>query len=418
MQNYTDNKERDAFSKGIQEKLEDHRLPVDVDCWAEIEARLNTKKKKKVIPFWFWLTSGAAVAVATLLFTLQPISESTFYADQNGQKNIQKEITNTKPLVKQQYAQTNQVKTKAQINVNYKRVISAKSVAQTATTQEETTPDNITAENTNNNNPKTDNNLAQSQAAYENKDSVPANKATRYIPENLTERQTKQPVKKQKSKQNWLLAAAFGSGGSMNPGNTNENVYADPNPNSFLTTSALSNSSSPKTDDFSNKSYQAPVSFGLIVRKNLNKTLSIETGLVYTYLLSTFENSGSLQSDAKLKLHYLGVPLNLVAKVWNNSKWEAYLSGGGMLDKGLRSIYIQDQYYGSQTITTKTITKIDGMQWSLNGGVGITYKLERNIGIYFEPKISYYFENNQPISIRTNQPLALGLTAGFRLEIK
>ena len=417
MQNYTDNKERDAFSKGIQEKLEDHRLPVDADCWAEIEARLNTKKKKKVIPFWFWLTSGAAVAVATLLFTLQPISESTFYAEKNGQKNIQKEAANTKTLLKQQYVQANQVETRAKIKANYKRVMSAKSVAQIATTQEEATTNNITAENTNNNSLKTDNNLAQSQTTRENKDSVPASKATRYIPENLTERQTKQPVKKQKSKQNWLLAAAFGSGGSTNPGNANEDVYAS-DPKSFLATSALSNSSSPKTDDFSNKSYQAPVSFGLIVRKNLNKTLSIETGLVYTYLLSTFENSGSLQSDAKLKLHYLGVPLNLIAKVWNNSKWEAYLSGGGMLDKGLRSIYTQNQYYGSQTITTKTITKIDGMQWSLNGGVGITYKLQRNIGIYFEPKVSYYFDSNQPVSIRTNQPLALGLTAGFRFEIK
>jgi len=417
MQNYTDNQEHDAFSKGIREKLEEHRMPVDADCWAEIEARLNTKKKKKVIPFWFWLTSGAAVAFATLLFTLQPISESTFYAKKDGQKNIQKEVSNTKTLVNQQYAQTNKIKTRAQIKASYKTETAEKSVAQISATQEKATSYNSTAENTNNNNPKINQNFAQSQTIHENKDSVFANKATRYIPENLTERQDKQPASKHKSKQNWLLAAAFGSGGSQNPGYSAGNEYAS-DPKNFLVTSALSNSSSPGTDDFSNKNYQAPVSFGLIVRKNLNKTLSIETGLVYTYLLSTFENSGSLQSDAKLKLHYLGVPISLIAKVWNNSKWEAYLSGGGMLDKGLRSIYIRNQYYGNQTITTKTTTEINGMQWSLNGGVGITYKLQQNIGVYFEPKISYYFDNNQPISIRTNQPLALGLTAGFRLEIK
>ena len=89
-----------------------------------------------------------------------------------------------------------------------------------------------------------------------------------------------------------------------------------------------------------------------------------------------------------------------------------------MAEKGLRSIYTENEYIEDRTITTKTITNIDGLQWSVNGAIGTTYKFQRNWGIYFEPKVSHYFDNNQPISARTNQPTVIGLTAGIRYQFK
>ena len=88
-----------------------------------------------------------------------------------------------------------------------------------------------------------------------------------------------------------------------------------------------------------------------------------------------------------------------------------------MVEKGLRSIYIQNEYIGSQIITTDARTKIDGFQWSVNAMLGGMYNLYRNIGIYFEPKFSYYFDNDQPISARTDQPVVFGLTAGVRFKL-
>jgi len=108
--------------------------------------------------------------------------------------------------------------------------------------------------------------------------------------------------------------------------------------------------------------------------------------------------------------------LNVIVKLWNNPNWEIYLSGGGMVEKGIRSVYVQNQYVFNQTITTTAATNIDGVQWSVNGAVGTTYKIRRNLGIFFEPKIAYYFNNNQPISARTEQPVVLGLTAGLRIQ--
>jgi hypothetical protein len=89
-----------------------------------------------------------------------------------------------------------------------------------------------------------------------------------------------------------------------------------------------------------------------------------------------------------------------------------------MLEKGIRSVYVLNQYFGSQTITTTSNTNINGVQWSINGAAGATYKIRNNLGIFFEPKISYYFDNRQPISVRTKHPIVTGLTAGVRFQLK
>ena len=99
MQNNINNS-RDAFSESIRQKLEDHRITVDAECWDEIEARLRPKKKRRVIPFWFWLTGEAAVAVLVLMFTLQPLSESSTDISES-EKHIKKERSHTKQFAKQ-----------------------------------------------------------------------------------------------------------------------------------------------------------------------------------------------------------------------------------------------------------------------------------------------------------------------------
>jgi len=52
----------DNFSEFVRQKLENHQLPVDADSWNEIEARMKAQKRR-IIPFWFWFSGGAAVAV-------------------------------------------------------------------------------------------------------------------------------------------------------------------------------------------------------------------------------------------------------------------------------------------------------------------------------------------------------------------
>jgi hypothetical protein len=63
----------------------------------------------------------------------------------------------------------------------------------------------------------------------------------------------------------------------------------------------------------------------------------------------------------------------------------------------------------------KTESSIDGLQWSLDGAMGIDYKIQRNISLFVEPKITYYLQNNQPMSSRTEMPLNVGLNGGLRI---
>ena len=417
MQNNINKNEQDAFNEYIRQKLENHRIPVDAGLWEEIKARLESKKRK-VIPFWFWLSGGAAVAMLALLFILHPLSESTDFivktttvkvhptvsnnrsiANYHQPKGIQSIKTTIKPIPLKTLA-SNQVKSTIALDCPpAQRIIG--DTTESKKRNEDSTGINL----------KEENNVAENSTI--NKDSTSGK--TRYYPNSLIEEPIDEPNLKTKHKNGWLLATAVGLNGSLPTGNgsyetavSNQNIVSD----------ATGYSNIMKPNDFSNIIYSTPISVGLIVRKNITKTWSLESGLVYTYLLTTFENTVVQQTNAKLHLHYIGVPLNLSAQLWNNPKWEIYLSGGGMMEKGIRSVYIQNQYVNNKSIMTTTSTNIDGIQWSVNGAVGTTYKIQQNIGLFFEPKISYYYKNNQPISARTEYPVVFGLSAGVRFQFK
>ena len=87
-----------------------------------------------------------------------------------------------------------------------------------------------------------------------------------------------------------------------------------------------------------------------------------------------------------------------------------------MLEKGLRSKQTQEEFSFSGVETLVEKKGISGVQWSLNGSAGVSYRLHRDWSIYLEPRISYYFDNDQPVSIRTENSVIIGLGAGFRFE--
>lgn len=171
-------------------------------------------------------------------------------------------------------------------------------------------------------------------------------------------------------------------------------------------------------DNITDKQYAIPLSFGITVRKKLNKTLGIETGLVYTYLSTDLEISGKNYREATLKLHYLGIPARLIVNIWDNGSWNVYASGGGMVEKGLQSIYKPTNFHlnKSEEGGWKEKDHISGLQWSLNGGMGLSYRLYKEMNLFLEPGFSYYFDCNQPISKRTEDPLNFDLRIGVRYD--
>jgi hypothetical protein len=155
-----------------------------------------------------------------------------------------------------------------------------------------------------------------------------------------------------------------------------------------------------------NSQYGLPLSAKFMIRKDIGTRWAIESGLSYTYLHTKYKWN---KNTVNQQLHYLGIPLNVVCYVVSKPNWNIYASAGGMMEKGV---------YAHINRSDKLVTKVNmkGLQWSVTGAVGTTYKLRKNVGLFFEPQFGYFFDNNQPESIRTESPISFGLGAGLRFD--
>lgn len=429
MQDNTNNNKPDAFSALMKQKLENHQLPVDLNDWSAIEKRLNKKGKRKIIPWWMWLPMGSA-AVLALLFTLRSFNETPDYAVKSNSNAVTQHAETPKRYTAQQSI------AKADVSGNQVSNVPTAVLKQKQTSVQNHNSVVIDLPHIHTVMMDTSATRINNAVATATLRAVEKEPIAQLVVQQNDSVQNKQELKKtvldpnpdesiavvpqKKSKHNnWMLAASYGSQGNVDlASNTGAVDFVSSSPNFYDRTLSSANTnytSIMATNDFTKKTYNDPLSFGLTVRKQLNKTLSLESGLVYTYLLSTFENSGVQRSEAKLHLHYIGIPVNLITELWENSKWDVYLSTGFMAEKGIQSLYVQSQYFGTEAVTTTAKTNINGIQWSINGGVGVTYKIKRQLGVYFEPKFSRYFDNNQPVSARTDHPFVFGLSAGLRM---
>ncbi|MDR2383493.1 MAG: porin family protein [Prevotellaceae bacterium] len=158
--------------------------------------------------------------------------------------------------------------------------------------------------------------------------------------------------------------------------------------------------------DNANTQHGLPLSAKFIVRKDLNTRWAVESGLSYTFLSTKYKWN---KNSTNQQLHYLGIPLNVVCYVVSKPRWNIYASVGGMMEKGVYA-----RINRSDNIATKV--KMNGLQWSLDGAVGATYKLRKGWGMFFEPQFGYFFDNEQPESIRTEWPVSFGFGAGLRFN--
>lgn len=429
MHNDINNKEKDFLADLLREKLEQHRLPVDESSWAAIAAGIKAQKRRRLAPLW-WVSTGAA-AVVLLLISLQLFNHSSQFTVPMALNNANESVSqpespaakinesmsdfdnaaNDKPS--KPHERTNQLS--AQMSTKLQRSFPNNELANL---EQDRTQQSIAALLVSVDtlvviaNQLADiGRLSLKQIVFKNNFKQRADLKARVL---LNQPDWEDPLTKT-DKQDWALLASVGSSSGieaksvMSPSSTyyrqSSSIVKVPRQNTHATIFSPS--------DFAAKSYHAPLSFGLIADKKITKTLSLQSGVVYTYLLTDFQASSY---SAKLNLHYLGVPLNLKLQLWHNKKWSVYASGGAMVEKGLKSTYVQQQKNENQLIETVVSTKIDGFQWSVQAATGITYNLYKEFDMYLEPKLSYHFDNKQPISTRTDKVLAVGLGAGVRFS--
>lgn len=160
-----------------------------------------------------------------------------------------------------------------------------------------------------------------------------------------------------------------------------------------------------------------PVTVGVnVIYSFLDDRLGVGLGLNYTFMKSSYEaliNQAS-QSIVQQRLHYLGIPLDFYVNFVSAKGFRLYADVGGMMEKGLNAVYNVSEITNNQYTIEESI---EGLQWSVNVGIGFEYRFVDFAGLYLDPKLTYFFDCGQPYSVRTEQPLQFGLQFGFRFHI-
>src|SRR5690554_482535 len=454
---------RDDFSRKVGEKLREHQMPVAPDVWDALEKRLP-KSEKRAPAYWPLAIAGVAAAFLALFFFLNPLgeefkreslhvqetsspikkeeqqmviserSEMGDEADEDSKKHPQgrsfegaaKRITpyETEPMETREggarEVQEVEPKKIATLNqgVDFEKAVKAEGGVDP---EEGVDPEMI----------------VESREVDPKRGGVEPEEVAEPIevdkPQTVVPSGDAESKKRVESKgsvetapRSLLLALASGDGLSGFPfGNYHgdESYYYDfaPGEGSGIGSDGGGdgqyNLLSP--DDYTDVEHRPPVSFSLMAGFPLNDQLNVEAGLSYTYLYSRFNRNDRLVYRGSLQQHYVGIPVNLRYRVWHNDDWQVYLSGGGSIEKGLRSIYKQEiEQSGDRVFETSVYNRINGFQFSAQGGAGFSYRVQNNLQLFAEPRLIYYFNNNQPMSARTEDPLVFGLNIGVRLQFQ
>ncbi|MDR0541501.1 MAG: autotransporter outer membrane beta-barrel domain-containing protein [Dysgonamonadaceae bacterium] len=404
------NREKDNFSRMIRNKLTDYSLPIEESSWEELENRLNAPSRKKIL-LWPWVSriSIAASIAGAILFSYYHTKESHY--DNTAQlshheERIAENVSEEKNLSP---AGLPSIQTQPERRLNHRETPDPGKFALHE-------PDVVSATEPIEKNEKLsgneENSVSQTRTIHPDYP-LKAIREQEYIPVSIVKRKTKS------------IALHISSGGRLYAANNHTlNTAAFNGAYSELRYSNISknapsslSSDMLSSDDFNQITHRPPMAVGLSIQKTLTDYLSVESGLTYTYLYSTFENKVP-RREASLSLHYLGIPVNLVAHLhpYSRHSWNIYFSAGGMVEKGLLSHYVQNIYSteSSVAVITTSNESIDGLQWSIQAAIGLSYRFHRGYSIYIEPKVSYYLENNQPFNVRTEHPFVPGINVGLR----
>ena len=422
MENNKHNHLHDPFTEQVRQKLEHHQMPVEADVWKGIQKQITPEKR--FVPAWVYVSISVAAGLA-LIFSLGNYLFLNQVSEENAVEMVQNQTEIVRPDVVQETVEddtavitTSAIPEKPVLNPSLKK----KTLAQVEKLLVVETSDPFAAQQSEPEIAVVDEVIPvitpkpQEERSTETAENSVQQKSTKKLTELVDELAEDWTDLIRKKKDNQAqLAAGFGSGiGSSS-------VTLTPRSRAYRGESLVdveTNFSSILTpNDFYQKEYLPPVSLGLSVRLPLDERFAVESGLVYTYLLTRLSGSRIGDYRADVNLHYLGVPVNFVASLLKEKNWEIYLAAGGMLEKGLRSDYNQYQNFDGTQIVTDANTAIEGVQWSLNGTLGVSYAIGEQVSVYLDPKLSYYFENEQPFSIRKELPLLIGVNAGVRMSL-
>ena len=178
--------------------------------------------------------------------------------------------------------------------------------------------------------------------------------------------------------------------------------------------------------------HKQPLSFGLGISKGLTSNLSLETGLVYTYLSSEITSASIFDMQETQTFHYLGIPVSLNYTFYRLGKAELYLSVGGMVQKDISGKYESNMGFSKSDLEDKELAfniyhyepyfireniKQSKPQFSTHLKLGIAYPIYKKLYLYGTFGGAYYFDvHNKYPTIFSDKKTQLNLNLGIKFD--
>lgn len=165
--------------------------------------------------------------------------------------------------------------------------------------------------------------------------------------------------------------------------------------------------------------HRAPLRMGLSASYELDRHISLQTGVVYSYLRSDYSvNHSYLSISGQQELHYLGVPLGVSYRLINLGRLSLYSSVGTMVEKCLYGYMRSRSEVHADVRRPDYVPEERNFQWSARAGLGLEYRVSQGLSFFLEPQMSYYFDNGSLIrSYYKEHPLSFDFQLGFRWSL-
>ena len=406
----------------MQQKMADYQQPAPEVSWDQLDKALAANKPKaKVVPMWTrWLAAAVVVGIVVVSAGYLVLRQQ----DEDTMAIVNKQMPEVVPT--RELTQTEEtIQTVAESNAQPQRLLARVSSqpATTATTTEfvETTQEGSLPVQSVQQKEKEKENTEDSSSTKDRSvaSQSPVHSATVIYPSDFHRSSSSTDGKRLMAKaylSNSMTGGANAMSLSTAISNSENNCpdTNDPKDNSNPTY----NPSTPIIQEKEERvSHRQPIRFGLTLCYRLNDQWSIESGLVYTRLSSdyTYLLAGTPYAQGEQQLSYIGIPLKVNYQLWNSRHVGLYVTAGGMMEKMVKGS-LQMTENGKEQ---KTDVSIKALQFSVNGAVGMEYRLTNLMSIYAEPGVDYYFNNHSNVpTYYQEKPFSFNLNVGLRFSIK
>ncbi len=260
-------------------------------------------------------------------------------------------------------------------------------------------------------------------------------------PKARTEDKSRAQIQPTERRASIILPERKRSNGTFLSLNTNSGVLSPSAKGETALTSFYSKNHNDIDESFSDKivdlDHNQPISFGFLINKELSSKVSIETGLTYTYISSSFKSKADNDVAGKTNFHYLGVPINVNYNLLQFGKGNLYVSAGGKIEKDIQGRLkwsVKNENAGanldlaesassannstlsnSSQYSERTNIHQENLQFSAQMSIGASYPIYDKLHVYGMVGGSYYFDaKNEYPTVYSDKKVQLDLNVGLK----